>query len=111
LTLIEQLGGEEAFKSQMEALAITEDSLRENMKNELLIRQLLSDETEIDSVTVSQEEVVAAYEAIVGDAEDAPPLDQVQDILQAQLVNQKSGEVVSAYIETLRSVATIERSL
>lgn len=109
--LIERFGGEEAFNQQLEMLGVSQEELNENMRNELLIRQLLEDETDVESVAVSDEEVAATYAIAVGDAEDAPELEQVADLIRSELINQKTGQIIEAYINELRAGATIEKNL
>lgn len=110
-TLVEQFGGEETFSQQLSMLGITEEALKENMRNELLIRQLLDDKTDIESVEVTDEEIKTAYDMAVGETEDAPPLEQVEELIRSQLLNQKTAEVVQAYIDELRASAQIEKTL
>jgi hypothetical protein len=115
-TLIEQLGGEETFNKQLEALSITNEELRENMKNELLIRQLLDDETDIDTITVSDEEIATAYEMAIGGAEassteELPTLEQVSEMLRSEITNQKSASIIQTYLDTVRATADIEITL
>lgn len=109
--LAEQFGGMEQLNEQLTALGITEEELHENMRNELLIRQLLDDETEIDTVTVSDEEIAQAYASAVGDAEDAPPLEQVTEMLRSEIMNQKSAEIIQEYVDTLRAEKDVEVTL
>ena len=109
--LTEQFGGQEALTQQLEALNITDEELRTNMRNELLIRQLLEAETTIGDVEVTEEEITQAYEAAVGDTEDAPPLDQVRELIQSEIVNKKSAEIVQAYVDGLRAKVEVEVTL
>jgi len=76
-----------------------------------LIRQLLEAETTIGDVEVTEEEITQAYEAAVGDTEDAPPLDQVRELIQSEIVNKKSAEIVQAYVDGLRAKVEVEVTL
>lgn len=111
-TIIAELGGEEVFNQQLAALGINMEELRENMRNELLIRQLIDAETDREDVVITDEEIVATYDAAVGeDTENAPALDDVREVIREQLIAQKSIEIVEAYIAELRSGAEIEITL
>jgi len=109
--LVEQFGGQEALNQQLEALGISDEELRTNMRNELLIRQLLEAETTIDDVEVTDAEIAESYKATVGDAEDAPPLEQVTELIRSEIVNQKSAGIVQAYVDGLREQAQVEVTL
>lgn len=113
--LVEQLGGEETFAQQLQALEITEEELAENMRNELLIRQLLDEETEIKAITVSDAEIQEAYDAVINgggvDAAEAPALEEVSEMLRAEVVNQKSAVIIEKYLEGLKAGASIEITL
>lgn len=109
--LAEQFGGQDALNQQLDALGITQEELLENMRNELLIRQLLDEETSITDVVVTDAEIAEAYTAAVGDAEDAPPLDQVSEMLRTEITNQKSAEIIQAYVDDLRSDIDVEVTL
>lgn len=112
-TLIEQFGGEDAFKAQLETLGITEEELDKNMRDELRIRQLLEDETAINDIEVTDEEIQTTYDTAVSGAEgqEAPPLEAVREMIRSELVNQKSATLVSEYLEELRATAEIEKTL
>jgi FKBP-type peptidyl-prolyl cis-trans isomerase (trigger factor) len=113
--LVEQLGGEETFSQQLQALEISEEELKTNMRNELLIRQLLDEETDIKAITVSDAEIQEAYTSIIAsegmDASEAPPLEEVSEMLRAEVVNQKSSLIIEKYLEDLKAGASIELSL
>ena len=109
--LTEQFGGEELFNQQLATLGLTKEELYENMENELLIRQLIDADTDIMNVEVSEEEIQATYEAAIGDSEDGPELDQVRELLRAQLIQQKSAMVVDEYVEQVRATANIQVNL
>ncbi len=114
-TLVEQLGGEEALKMQLDAMGISQEELDENMRNELLIRQLLDEETTIKDVTVTDQEIQDAYDAVIASGsvnpDEAPSLDQVREIVRTDIVNQKSAEIIQKYIEEKKATAQIEITL
>lgn len=114
VALVEKLGGQETFTTQLAAVGLTEDELRTNMRNELLIRKLLDANTDMENITVSDEEVAAMYDEAVGmapEGQEMPPLAEVSEMARAQLIQQKSSEIVTAYVEQLRSGASIEIKL
>lgn len=109
--LIQKFGGDAEFQKQLIDNGLTADELRVNMRNELLIRQLIDSETTIKGVTVTDEEIQATYDqATAGatNATDTPPIAQVSEMIKAQLLQKKSAEIVQAYITQLRGGAKID---
>ncbi|MBP9760127.1 MAG: SurA N-terminal domain-containing protein [Candidatus Pacebacteria bacterium] len=112
--LVTKLGGEEAFKTQLTAAGLTQDELTINMRNEILIRKLLDVNTDLEKVTASDEEIAALYKDAVAQApegQDIPPLADVTEMARAQVVQEKSAKIVTAYIDTLRASAKIDITL
>ena len=110
--LVELFGSQEAFDLQLQAANLTLDDLRKNMNNELKIRALVDADTNVEEVTVTDEELKAAYDlAFPAGGEDTPTLEQVGEMLRAQLIRQKSEAIVNAYISEIRSTASIENFL
>ncbi len=109
--LVKQFGGEDAFATQLKTFGITEDELKENMKNEIIIKQLLSDETDIDKIVVTDEEVKQAYDNIVAGTEDAPAFEDISEMLRSQIKDQRGAGIVNAYIEKLKGESNINITL
>ncbi len=110
-SLTEAFGGEAEFQKQLEDNNLTIEDLRENMRNELLIRQLVDSETAIKGVAVTPEEIKKTYEeAMTGapEGQDVPPLEEVTEMIRAQLLQQKSATIVQEYINKLREGAKID---
>jgi foldase protein PrsA len=109
--IIEQFPSEEEFYKQLEFVGVSQDELRDNIRVEMHIRQLLEEETGIGSVEVSDEEISNLYELSVGDAEGVPPLEEVSEVIRAQITNQKSAQIIEEYVLGLRDGAEIEITL
>jgi hypothetical protein len=115
--LVSQVGGEEAFETQIAIANISEREIREDIADELLLKQLVEAETEIDTVVVTDEEVQQSYDEAVtlaqssGSAGDIPPLDEVREAIQNQLIQQKQQEIIIGYVDELRANADIKITL
>ncbi len=109
--LVEQFGGEDELNAQLEKFGVSQEELLENMRNELLIKQLLSDETGMDDIEISDEEIKTTYDSMVAGSEDAPALAEVSEMIKSQLINQKSADMVSEYLSKLREKANVEIKL
>lgn len=110
-TLIQTVGGKEAFDQQVQKVGLTEDELRANMRNELLIRKLLNAETDLLKVTASDSEIKSLYDQAVAPNPEAPAFADVSEVLRAQVVQQKSKQIIDAYIEKLRVDSKIDVTL
>jgi len=112
--LKQTLGGEESFTQQLTLAGLTEEELLENMRTELLIRKLLDQETELEDVTVTEAEVEAFYneaQASAPEGQEIPPLAEAQEFIRAQLIQEKSAEIVNTYLDRLRDSVNIDVTL
>ena len=116
-TIIEQVGGEDAFVEQLEQANMTEKSLREDILEELLMQKLLAQETDIEELAATEEEITQAYNDAVASATEAgvadqvPALAEVRDVIKQQIEQEKQLEIVNVYVDTLRETADIEITL
>jgi FKBP-type peptidyl-prolyl cis-trans isomerase (trigger factor) len=109
--LTESMGGEEGLQAQLDAVSLSREQLLENMRNEMMLKKLLEANTTIKDIVVSDEEVKAMYDDAIANApegQDIPPFEEVAEIARTQLTQQKSGEIIQAYIAELREKATID---
>jgi len=110
--LVEIAGGQEQFEQRLTGFGLTMEQLRENMKNDIMIRALVDAETNIEEVTVTDEELKAAYDlAYPAGGQDNPSFEDVGELLRIQLIDQKGKAIVDQYINDVRSTAQIEEFL
>lgn len=101
----------EEFTEAVEAMGLSEEQIRENLSDRMLIDMYLETETEINSLTVTPEELQAQYEATVAGVENAPSLEEIASYLEPALLAQKQQVLVSEIIDSLRAEAQIEELL
>jgi HPt (histidine-containing phosphotransfer) domain-containing protein len=89
-------------------MGMTEADLRADIREQLVVDQLIQQETDFLAVTVNEADVAAYYEAISANNPELPPLENIAAELEANLRQQKQQQVVSDYIQTLRAEAEIE---
>lgn len=106
--LVTQMGGEETFEQQLSLVGMTRDELRVSMRNDLTARAVINANTDVENVTVSDDDVRNMYDEQVAGQEGAPEFEQVSEMIRDQLSQQQSGVIVSAYLEELRGKASIE---
>jgi FKBP-type peptidyl-prolyl cis-trans isomerase (trigger factor) len=105
--LVTETGGAEELAKRMEAIGLTDAQLRENIENRLRVDALLEQETDIETVTVSDEEITAYIESISQGGMELPPLEEIKPQVEAQLRTEKQQVIVDGFIKKLRDEAKI----
>jgi hypothetical protein len=107
--LTTDVGGEEALNTRMEAVGLTRETLMDNIKDRLLVDSYLEGATDIETATVTDEEIQAYVAQMTGAGLAMPPsIDEIRPQLEATLLGEKQQQIVLDHIEKLRSEATIE---
>ena len=111
-TIKEDLGGEEVLTERMNELGIGTEQLHQDIKDELLIKELLDQIFLESDISVTEEEVAAVYEnakSAAGDeAVDLPALEEVRAEVEAQILSSKEQAAIDEYLSGLKSEAEIE---
>lgn len=107
-TLKTDVGGEEVLEQRMSEFNVNKKTLRRDIQNELTIQALLDQVFEEKNITVTDEEIAEFYVQAGGEEAGLPEIDAVRAQIEEQIRTGKEQEVVTAYIEELRSKATIE---
>jgi hypothetical protein len=104
--VVTSVGGTETLAVRMAEIGLTEESLRKDIQSELLVTALFAEAVDKSDIEITEEEIVAFYDAN-GGAEALPPLEEVREEIVTQLRFTEEQERESAFIESLRSEATI----
>lgn len=107
-SLQEEVGGVEVLETRMEEFSIDQKTLLRDIKNELTIQALLAQVFAERNIEITDEEVMALYEAAGGVEAGLPDIDELRPQIEAQIRTNKEQEIVTALIEELKAVATIE---
>lgn len=100
---------DEQFQEALSGQGLTEDQLRENVASEIAVQNYLEQELNLSSLTVTEEEVAAAYEEISqSEQEEIPSLEEVYSQVENMVVQQRQQELINEFIAELRSDAEIE---
>jgi hypothetical protein len=102
------LGGAETLATRMAELGVTEETLRRDIRNDLLIQDHLKTAVNLASVTVTDEDIKALYDQAVESGMEVPPLDEVRNDIERQIRQQKEQELVQEYVLSLRGGAEVE---
>lgn len=103
-----QFESDEAFAAALEAEALTEDGLREQITDNLVTQAYLESELQLSTFTATDEEIQAMYEEVAAGGAEVPPLEEVREQVEALVLQQKQQEVVATLVERLRTEANIE---
>ncbi|OGG41441.1 hypothetical protein A2837_02940 [Candidatus Kaiserbacteria bacterium RIFCSPHIGHO2_01_FULL_46_22] len=105
---IQGAGGSEAFAAALAASNLSEEMVRADIANGLLIQQYLSTELRINELTVTDAEVESYYNTVKTTNPEVPPLAEVSAAIQSQLLTMKRDEAVNTALQSLRANAEIE---
>lgn len=108
-----QFESEEAMDAQMVTLGITREQLESDIREQLLIRAYLDAHIDDAKVAVTDEEIVAFYDANTAGLteEEKPLLADVSVAIQAQLVQQKELAEAETIVAELKGAAEIVRNI
>ncbi len=102
-------GGEEVLLGRMAELGITTDGLRHDIKQEIMIQTHLAKAVDVTTITVTEAEVKALYDQVAANPSvTLPPLSEVKAQVEQEIRTGKEQELISAYLEGLKTDATIE---
>jgi peptidyl-prolyl cis-trans isomerase SurA len=107
-TIKEEIGGEEILTERMNTLGITQEQLKSDVKDEIIIQQLLDKKFQEANISVSEEEILKVYEDAGGVDAGLPPLEEVKPQVEAQIRSTKEQEVINKYLGELKTGAEIE---
>lgn len=107
-TLVTEVGGEEELNSRMETVGLTVDTLMGNITDRLVVDQYIEAVTDIETVTVTEEEVTTYINSISAEGVALPPLEEIAPQIEASILAEKQQGIVDELIAKLRSEARIE---
>jgi hypothetical protein len=107
-TLVTGVGGAEELAKRMEEVGLTEEKLRSNIKDRLVADAFIEAQTDIENLTVTDEEVTAFLETISTEGSELPPLEEIKPQIEAQILSQKQQALVTEFLKKLRDEATVD---
>ncbi len=102
------IGGADQLAQRLVEFGVTEESLRRDIENEILIQGLFDSKVGIKDIVVSDEEINGFYESIAAGSKDIPALAEVRTQIEAQIRQEKEQQLINSYIEELRAAAKVE---
>ena len=107
----DSVGGADVLATRMAEFDITEKSLRRDIENEILIKELIATVINPNASPVTDEEIAIVYEQAKEGLEDdskLPPLADVKNTIADQIAQDRQNAKISEFLEGKRSEAAIE---
>jgi FKBP-type peptidyl-prolyl cis-trans isomerase (trigger factor) len=95
---------EEVLASQ----GISEEDLKVRIKTDIFSQKYFEENLDLESITVSEEEINDLYEQESNINDEIPPLSEVYDQIESFIIGQKQEKLVSDHIQELKVVADIQ---
>jgi hypothetical protein len=102
------VGGADELAVRMSEFGITNDVLRRDIENEILIQQYFDASLSSTSAEITDTEVEALYNELGGEAAGLPPMAEVYDQVVEQIKINRQQVEVTELLEVLRQDAEIE---
>ena len=99
---------EELFTEELNKNSFTAETLRENVRRELIIQKYVAQIEGASTITITEPEINDFYAQLQGQSENLPPLTDLRVEIETQLRNQKLASAVQQVVEDLRSKADVQ---
>jgi peptidyl-prolyl cis-trans isomerase SurA len=103
-----QFGNNAELAARMAEVGLTEEDLRSDIEKQIAVNTFVNEETNLDEVTVTDEEVETFIASLNIDAAEMPPLEEIRPQIESSLITQKQQEIIDAFIASLKGSANIE---
>jgi SurA N-terminal domain len=114
-TLLTQNGGADGLKAALVKAGLTDAQLRQNIADQLVIQAYLLKNIDVSAITASDAEIAAFYAQYSAQQKAAgtatvPALATLSAQIKQQIISNKENTLVSNFIATLQTSATIATS-
>lgn len=106
--LITEIGSEDALNERMSTLGIDAETLRRDVKSELMIQALLDEVFAEEAIEITEAEIAEVYESAGGADADLPALEEVRAQVEAQIQASKEQQIVDSFVTELRTDAEVD---
>jgi len=106
--LVIEVGSQELLDERMASLGIDNDTLRKDVRSELLIQRLLDQVFGDSNITITESEIEAVYENAKETDPKVPALSEIKSQIEASLRSNKEQQILDSLLTDLREGATIE---
>ena len=108
--IAEQALGEGGLEARMEELGLSESDIRDDIRKQIVLRKYVDQEL-LTKATPTEEQLLEVYNAGIEqlpEGEEVPVFEDVQEEIQAGLLNQNLTVMIGDLISQLKAAATIE---
>lgn len=106
--ILEQFPDRSVLEAQLEELQMTEEQLRSDLKNQLIIDKYFGKIAEDRGIEVTEEEMRAFFDQINTEEEAGLVYEEIKDQIASHLRSEKISEIVDEVVEELRERAGVE---
>lgn len=106
--ILERFGSQELLNQELANGGIDMKQFRENIHDQIVIQRYLDANTDLSTITVTDEEIADFYEQVTAGQEDVPSLEEIRPQIEQQLLIQKEQVEVGNIILELRDTAEID---
>jgi hypothetical protein len=104
--ILTQFGGKEGLETAMQESQITEENLREDIRNSLIFQLIAEQESNIE---ITEEEVQNRYQELKEQLGDGlPPISEISDQLEQEMINEKMGVALESIIMEVKEKYNVE---
>ncbi|MCD5381433.1 MAG: SurA N-terminal domain-containing protein [Candidatus Pacebacteria bacterium] len=103
-----EIGGADVLAERMGSLGITVEQLKIDIRDELVIQQLLDVVFAEAEISVSEDDILEIYNNAGGEEAGLPPLKEVREQIEVQAKTNKEQAVIDEYLNDLKEGADIE---
>ena len=111
-TQIEMIKGQFTDDAQFQEVlleqGLSEADLREQVRGEVATQAYFEQALDLESITVTEEEIQARYEQEAAAGEGIPPFEDARGQIELFVIQQKQQELLMAHVQELRASAEIE---
>lgn len=104
--ILTQFGGQEGLDNAMEQSQVTEENIRDDIRNSLTFQLIAEQE---GGMEITEEEVQDRYQQLkeqLGD--ELPPIAEVYDQIEQEIMNEKMGAVLESIIDEVKESYDVE---
>ena len=107
--LVTQLGSQENLDTKLAEMELTDKKLRQNIREQLLADRYIEQETDIENIKASDEEVQAFLDGVVQNGGELPEItDEIRTQIKSRIVSQKQQDIVANLLKKLREDTDIK---
>jgi hypothetical protein len=105
-----QFGDEQIFNDMLKTENISEDTIKTQIREGILIEKYLNQQLNLSAITATQEEILEAYN-LISATQEIGELKDVQTDIERYVVDQKQQQLIGLHIEDLKKGANIQFSI